>query len=530
MIGTYVGLLRRRWQLILAITLLLAPTAFLILQRPGSTYQSTAVVQTGGGLAAGVLDLSVPYEEPERRVATDIELFESEPVTALARRQLAARGWDVEGDVLRESVEIAPRGGSNLLEVLGRDGEPERAQQLTQAFATAYVEYRQEYQREALRTVFAELETQLQAAETELAALEQAPASPAAARERDAAISRYRQTADRVEEARLRVSVDTSGVSLLSPASEPRETGELNPVLAGGMAVLGALSLAVGVAVLLDLLRDPLRTKREVEQLVSAPVLAEVPRRAGRKRPDLVTVVSDSSDEASAAARGLRLRLATLSEKRDPATILVTGVASDASDVLLVGAALAAAAGRAQGPVLLVTDEEHDFLPIADLVEQLHLSQRLTVAATTIPAVFTVRATTAADGVSGLLDTDSPLRVLDELRKTFAMIVLAGPAEALDAPAVSQLFEVTLVVTALDRTPGRQLRSLVENVERYRTVVDGVVVTTSRSRSWRAIGRQRNEAPDRAGTGTPVLLAPSQSDVDQSSTASAGRVRVTSDT
>src|SRR5690554_5848347 len=113
--GSYTSVLRRRFGYVLVIAVALTPLLYLLLTPP-ERYVSTAAVQTGNTLAAGVIGVTIPYEDPENRLATEVELFSSTPVAERAATTLRAQGWSEDAADLADMVTMTQRGLSALLD------------------------------------------------------------------------------------------------------------------------------------------------------------------------------------------------------------------------------------------------------------------------------------------------------------------------------------------------------------------------------------------------------------------------------
>ncbi|WP_432491933.1 hypothetical protein [Kineococcus gypseus] len=474
MIGSYLSVLRRRALLVALVTALVAPLAFLALTAGGRSYQSVAVVQVGSRLAAGVVGLDTPYEDAETLLATEVQFFEGDRVAEAARTALAAEGWSGSAEELSAQVTATGRGLSNLMDVTGTASTPERARQLTDAFVTAYVQTRQDSQRDAVQAVVDDLEAQRDQAEAQLAALDSAPAGAAAERDRASAQSWYDSLTDQIERARLRLSVDTSGVALVSPASAAARTESTGAPLAALLSLAGALLVGCGAALVLDMLRDPVRTRAEAQELLAAPVLGVL------GAPGAGAGVAGGA--AAAAARGVRLRLEHLNGGTAPRTVAVTALPSDAADAVRVATSLAAAWGRTGLRVALIADPSAEAVrtaagPLPPDGDGGEVGAGLGAAQTSLPGVWLVPSTTS-EARTGFSDHPSPDAVLSALRRSCDVVVLVDTRpEAPDTAAVASLVDAVLVVCALDVTPSKQVTALTRSLEQYGVRVDGVVLT-----------------------------------------------------
>jgi capsular polysaccharide biosynthesis protein len=517
-IATYLSILRRRVSLIVVVTLLLAPLAFLALTIGGEEYESEASLLLGSGrVVDAVLGQGAAFEEPERRMATELEVINGRVVARRAAERLQEAGWtpqETQLTVLDERFEAAPLGFSRAIEFVGTDPDPERARQLTESFVLAYLDFRQTRQARELEAIETELAERLETVEDELAGLDGAL--------REAAIlARYQTTASWLEEVRLLQTDVGSGVDVLSEASLPDEpVGAVPTALAAALSVLGALLFAVGVALVLDLIQDAVRTPEEAERLVSAPIFAQVIRPPSMDA-GLAEIMGDPAHPTMAAARALRLRLEDRMGHTMPKRILVAGVTDEAEDSLAVGTALAAVSGRAGWTTLLIAQPIDDLhlgpLPELDPSEgsDRSVSQhpRAPLARpTTLANVWSAPATSTAaatPSTAGLLDGFSVGEALDALAPNFDVIVLVPPksADVFEVSSLRRFVDVMALVCSLDGTPGRLLRRRVATLERNDALVDGVVLTSGRASKDARVRRRGDDEPSSNGHAAPRSTA-----------------------
>lgn len=475
-------------------TALVAPVAFVLLTAGEASYQSEALLLVATPSAAeGVLDQSPPYQEPERLVATEVEVVEGRAVAESTADRLRGQGWQVTATDVSEQVEAAPRGFSSAIEVVGTASQPARARQLTTAVVRAYVRYRAGLRQSELERLESQLTERLAAAEAELAELDGATTRSST---RATAVGQVETVAGWLEEVRLLQSVDTSGVEVVSPASTPdAPAGALSPAAAVLLALAGGLLTGCGIAFVIDLVRDAVRTPQEIAALTPAPILVELPRPSGGQR-DVLDVLADPTHPLSSAGRALRVRLESLADHAAPASVLMIGAEDDATDVLAGGVALAASCGRAGLRVMLVADVAVDqTLPGFDRSHDGEIPQ---VRSTAFANVWSTRATTQPDGSAGLLDAYQSKNVLEALVQNYDVVVIVMPATAdvVEAVALGRLVEAVVVVPVLDRTPGRYLQQLITTLGNGGVTIAGLVVSrVVRGRTQRRRGRRGSTTP-----------------------------------
>lgn len=518
-LGSYLSIFRRRLWLILGVTAVVAPLAYLAMTAGSESYRSRAVIAVDtGNVADALLRQQRPYEDPERRIATEVQVIEGRVVAEWAAALLREHGWEESTEALGDRVEAAPVEFSNAVEVIGSDADPQRARLLTEAFVTSYLRYRQQSERADLERLEQDLQQRLTVAEGALAAMDAQtdPDTPGTESSvRDAALARYDTVADWLEQVRLRLSVDTSRAELISPPSSPGAPVDvISPALAAVVAGLGALLLAFGIAFLVEVVRDAVRTPAEAESLIPAPVLVEMPR-TGRDPSDLLPALKDPNDRLSAAARGLRVRLEAMGGKAmggdvSLRRILVAGSPGDAEDALIVGAALAAAFGRTDMRTLLVADPVDS--PVPGLDGRTEAGHDMAVAGgpsarpTEIAGLWWAPATSRPDGSAGLLDAFSPRPALDALAASFDTVVIVEPhtSELAETVAMGSMTDAVVVLCALGRTSAKRLESLVVALQHAGAHVAGMVLISAgrERRPRRSAGAEEHARAPVSGTAT----------------------------
>lgn len=508
MIASYLSVLRRRAPLITILTVLLVPLVYVALTAGGTMFRSVAVVQTSSGLAAGVVGLDVPYETAESRLALEIEIFESDVVAERARTQLAAQGVEISRQDLRDAVTVSPRGVSPLLDVTGVAEEGGVAQALTDVYVTAYIEYRRESQSSTVQRVVDDLEAQRAQAEADLLALGDPATASASVQQRIAsAQSWYDTVTDRLEGARLRSSVDTSGVTVLAPATPPEPVEGLGTTIAAALSVVGGLLAAGGVALVLDVLRDPVRTRSEAKGLVAVRALGGLPQSRPGRRRTWEGALTDAAHPAAVGARGVRLRLERLVGGEPLRTVMIVATQGDGDDAVNAAAALAASWHRAGRSVVMVADARPGRGPSRLLrssedvvVVGSELTARLSAA-----GVWIVPATGTTGGRQGFLDQADPALALADLHAHFEVVVLVDYlSSGMDTAAVSHLVDATVLVCAVGRTPAKRLQELAHTLSDFGARVDGLLLTEPHwdRGSGGASGRRRTVGSRGAARGT----------------------------
>jgi capsular polysaccharide biosynthesis protein len=514
---SYLFILRRHWLLLVVLTLLgTVLFSSLLLRRP-ATYSSDATIELGGNPAQALVTQTPNYEDPERRVATEIEILLSPPVATRAAELLDAEGWSINAAAVSQQVTAASQGTSDYIVVSGTATTAHRAQQLTKALVSSYLTYRQQLTHDELTQLQRQLEQRISAAERDLQTLSSSGGAAVPAQRRAIQL-RLEGTTQLLETVGLQLSLGTEDVRLLSDAELPRApAGGTSPVIVGALSVIGATILSVGLILALELLRDQVRTREEAEGLTAAPVLAALPRRTdgadgtARLAPAL---------GAAGGAQTLRLRLQGLAGSDVPGRIIVTSLPKDAQDNVDVSVALATSCGRAGQRVLLIADLDdptgEGWADQGDADNVVRAAGQPLVQVSGIPGVWLCRATSQA-GQNGVLDSASPTRTLDTLSASFDLVILAvSGSDGLEVASVSHLAQFTVMVVGIGRTPGRKVKRFADALRQKTRSLTGVVVVTAEKRR-RSTKRKRSveiaeDDPRRdwsQDTDVPRLLNPS---------------------
>lgn len=481
MLESYVVILRRNAVWILVLSLLLAPLMFYGVTARANQYRSQAVIEvTFSTSAEQLLGQQRGYEEPQRRVTTEAELVTSLPVADRAAARLRAEGRREDVGQLLAKVQATPRRSSNYVEISGTDSTPVRAQGVAEAFAKEYLDYRRDLQKVELERLQADLNTARTSARQDLAAASEADSG--------AVRARLRNIDALLDSVRLRLSVDTTGITLLSDASLPQEpTNAVSTRTAALVAVMGGVLAAMALVLLLELLRNEVRTRKEAERLTDLPVLGVIDR-----------PVRARWGQAAAAGellpghgeRGLRLALAAHSGGRLPSTLMLASLPADAEDCVLISRSLAASCLASGLTVLLIANEAQDNgrpAPEGGDERSPAVSHRVSLSKV-LPGLHEAAAT-SVHGSSGVFDLPEPAAALREFATAFDVVIVAvSGLHGLNPVDVGALVQTSVPVCALTRTRAQAFRRLVTALVSVGTDLPGVALTEGR--------RQRRGRPD----------------------------------
>ncbi|MCU1592057.1 MAG: protein tyrosine kinase [Frankiales bacterium] len=501
MLWTYVSILRRRAAIIVVVTLALVAPVYLALSAQGGTWSHTTRLNvSSASVGEQVLGQGSAYQDPEQRLSTELEILNSDLLTQRASGLLARAGWPMPREELRQHVTATRRGASSLIEIKAESEDPAQSRAMTEAWSSAYVQAKRDDQAAQLRELENRLEDELVVAEQDLRRSPEQGATLAGLE--PAPTTRYEALVALLERVRLRMALDATGVQVLTPASQPvRAQAVLPPAAAAVVAGLAASLVGAGVALLVDLVKDPVRSRQEADRVPGLDVLGEL--RVSRRRsgaPSVDLAVTDSPEAGSAAE--LRTRLDAISGGSFPRLVEVTSIPGDEGDADVVAAQLAAACARSGMKVLLASNQptvasgvgqragDDGLIPLADGVR---------ARPTALPGLHVVSARSNDDDGPGLLDAVSPVALLRSAIRLFDVVVLTRDADDPSPRALlsaSGTSEALLVVCRIGRTRASALIAVAGRLGHSPNVLAGLVLV----RAVRSAGAPAS--PRAAGSST----------------------------
>lgn len=285
------------------VVVLAAGVAWAFVRSP--SYQATARVLVNPLPQSDTTFLGLPLlrdsGDPTTNLETAATLIDSTQAATLTARRIG-HGWTdqrVEG-----AVNVQPEGASQIVDVVATAASPSLAAQLANTFTTAALEVR-------AAQLQAAVAQDINAIQGQLASIH-APASAAAAN-LESELSALRP---------LAAGQDPT-LSISQNASAPHTSTGLSKAVIGGIALVAAIVLASGIALLIELLRSPrILSEEQLISILPEPVIARVPvvpRRLRRRERALRRPLPPGVSEAM---RSMRIQLDLL--RRDQRTILVT--------------------------------------------------------------------------------------------------------------------------------------------------------------------------------------------------------------
>lgn len=325
------GVLARRWWLIILLTLVGLSVAFAYTARQEKLYEAlaTALVQRQSLAKSlnNIVDPGAQVNEGPRVLEAQAKLAKSPEVAAATLKAVPGTGLDVNG--LLESVEVTPDVNGDLLDFALTNSDGDTAVKLINAYVDQYVIYSTKVSKALAIEASATVRKQLRALEA------------AGNRETQG----YQQLSRNLDSLRSITSLSTPTAQVIAKATNFKKSKpKLLIALVLGLTL--GLGIGLGAAFLLDALDGRVRTPAAIAEYLGLPLLAVLPSGGRATRPG-----GRSDDDGAEACRVL---LAAIEAKSpEGGSLLVTGV-SNPSTYSSIAANLAHASARAGRDTALI--------------------------------------------------------------------------------------------------------------------------------------------------------------------------------
>ena len=510
----YLTVFKRQLALILAIMVLGAAAAAAYSFRRIPMYDSTASVL--------VRAITTNAFDPGQRIDQQLNMFnqrqlaQSQPVAAVAAKSLETTATPAQ---LLEHVRVDVPANSQILRVHYRDTVPLTAQRGADAFAKAYLAFREADARTQASTSQKSIQKDVARLQKDASAAEKAISDPNAdSNARQAAQARLTSINNRLQPllAQLNgfLSLDFTPGTVIAAADLPGSPASPNHRLDVGIGLLVGLFLGVVLAFVRDRTDDRLRGREDLAERLDRPVLATIPplskrvrqegklRWSRRNRDSLVTLEQPNSPAAE-SYRTLRTRMARLAAQLDINSVMVVSagvgegksttaanlavvLAETGKDVLLVSADLRRprvhhffSLPNKTGLSNLLTDGTPPDKRKAPLADGRQMASELWSVA---PNLWVILSGPLPAHPSALMDSDAMRQFLKEQRDLFDFIILDCPPALVvaDAMALAPLADAVLVVADAKESDRNLVSRLKEEVEQVGGRIVGAVLNRSK--------------------------------------------------
>jgi len=317
----YLRAIRRRWRLVVLLTLITTGVALALSATAEEEYEATAdLLLRDEEPINSILDpggTSAPADA-ERALNTQVELVETGAIVHAVRRQLDV---ELSADALLDQLEVELSNTSNVMSLTATAEEPLLAADIANAFAETYVVSRLESARQRYRDAARLAEAQLQALSEEGRTSPEGQALQA-----------------RLRDLEIAAALQTGEAQLVRRGSFPEEPASPRPLLSGALGLFLGLLLGAGAAIGREFFDRRLKEEESIEAFFELPVIATIPRAARRAGP--------SGDDGQCEAYGLLAANLRFSALSSPSSVLVVTSAGPAEGKTSVTLGLASALSR----------------------------------------------------------------------------------------------------------------------------------------------------------------------------------------
>jgi len=504
----YLAVLWRRKWTIVALAVTSTAVAFFLSRGQVPVYTSTAEVL-----------VKAPRFDPKQPSAafgfvnmkTETQVANSPAVAEIALKDLADRG------IPAGSASISAPEGTETLEYTSSSPDPAAAQATAQAYADAYLQFRQQDVLRDLRATRDIWAAQVDEIDKELPKVASQANDSSTPGEISLLTARYTsllsQRATIVSNLTNLPSTDAVRVgSILQNAllpDAPSNSDRTNTII---LSLLVGLALGVSVALFRDRLDEGVRGRDDLEIHSQAPVLAFIPRLAARN--GLPITLAEPSSDGAEAYKALRVRIMLAAERQGIKSVLITSAVAGEGKTSTTANLGIALAQIGKSVVLISADLRrprlHQYFPesngtgLTDVLEgRSTMRDALSVTETKDLWVLHSGSSQPLPDQLDRLGSDSMKSLLDQLKEAADFILIDAPPilSVSDATALATLSDGVLLVADPRRVQTSTVNQARVELEQIGAYVIGVVVNNydpRRFRPYSSRSRYTSYGPDPA--------------------------------
>ncbi len=529
----YLAAIRQRKLLIIICAVLGLAAAVLFTSSQQPTFEAAAKVLVNPTNVGAIDDRLVPPELERER-----EIVDSEAVARLVAEDL---GITTSSLLLLRDLEVVFVAGSDTLELLYQNGDPEEAQRVVNSFAAQYVAQRIEQSTDLdnaeidsvqaevdrlqidIDTVQAEIDTTTQAQAAAAAAQNSATSTSLSASatelrtERNALRNTLNQQQAALQSATIDRDTRTAPAEVLERAAVPTSPIGFSDNILRAVGLLLGLGGGVALAFVLHRLDRTARDSADVELALGTSVLASIPSFGMAHRSGSSAIVmlaggrSARVQRAREAFRRLRSSLQFLGTTRDADTFLITSARpTEGKSTTVANLAIALAQGETRvclvnadmrrptiEKVLGISGQQQG---LSDwLVDQSVTNIMVSVEGT--PGLVVVPAGNPPANPGELLASGRIGDLISELSSQFDIVLVDAPPviNIADASTIAPVVDGTIVVVDSSRTDTDTLLKVRAEIDRSGGKVMGAILNRDDSDSGRSVLRKDRYAYEKVG-------------------------------
>ena len=508
-LGDYLGMLRRRWRIVVALTCLGVLLAGGYYKHAHKVYTATASVYVSATAANS--NQTLGRTGGSVNMDNEAQLVQSETVAALAAKQLHSA---LPPQTLVKEVSITVPPNTTVLNINCKTHPRAAAAACANEFASAYLSVRLSQATDTLSSAISALKSNATGLITHISQLKaQVAALPANSPkhtttliELDAANSQLNELQNQINQLTPELfSLDAPGNTLaghvITPATPPTKASSPRALLLLPSGLFVGLLLGLVGAFIAERKDDRIHTTREIERFFDLPVLLSVRANAGRD----VALAASRSQAGREFAELARYVATSLGDGNH--VLLVAGTsAGKGGSVTAANLAVMLARTRSEAvlicapgsvaPELLGVEDDRGF---SDLLDGTASFSQVARKPAGVPRLQVI--TPGAETPAGLSGTQRDLirRVVADMRldARFVIIEASAVGDGADALILAEFADAAIVVMEMSRTKRSNAQDCLHRLDRLGTIVLGAAVILAPSRT----GRQRGQP--RAGKTAP---------------------------
>jgi succinoglycan biosynthesis transport protein ExoP len=468
-------LLHRQRRTVVAVFLAAFVTGLVVIALLPKEYEATATLFVGENRPISTGASAVQLDEVLAR--SYAELLDS---PGIARDAGDALDPPASVSELEDKVSFEVLTGTRLIDIKTLDREPERAQEISNAYAQTFVDRQHDAAEQAAAVQIEDLRNQIAGLATELREID-AAGSASEAGKREAVASELAAARDALTAAQESVALQGSNVSVATEAEVPGTAARPRTKLYAILAAVLAAILAVLAGLIRNTFDKRLRGEGELIEILDAPVLARIPLQRATAQRDAV---------AQEAFQFLRtnLRLGTGGHGGVIAVTSSSPGEGKTSVVAGIGRALGSAGERVvavdcdlRRPRLAAVLGVDGRMGVTNVLVGAHEAVEL-LRPTEIPDLRVLPAGPSAPNPSALVSTPTFPRMLKRLHRDgeYVLVDTAPVASVADASAVTSAADAVILVVDLETARRDMLIEAREQIRRAGTPIMGIVINRDR--------------------------------------------------
>lgn len=504
---SYVAVLRRRWRTIAAVAAGCVLIVLAVSVQQDEQYRAEADVLIRQRSVESLFTGDQPRsaQDAERQLNNEVRLLESGGIVAAVE---AVYDGPLDPDDVEASVSSD---SSDVVTVSLTATDAGEAAELVNLYVTTFVETRRQQRVDELLAAGAEIQTQIDQLQAEIAqaqeplvaaeaALAADPDDDVLVAQRDAAAaqvagalaglqSRQSFYAQQLEDLEVTANIARSGAAqVITKADVPDDPVSPKPLRDGAIALVLGLVLGVGLAFLRDNLDERIRGIDDLERATGGlPALALVPEAETRPDPNFVAARDDPRSVIAEAYRSLRTSVKFAALDRPIKVVQVTSpAAGEGKTSTAANLAVALAQGGDRVAVVccdLRRPTMHERFAMAPtpgftdvLVGDVALSAALRRYQSS--SIMVLAAGTHAPNPSELLSTTRAAGIVGALAEEFDFVILdtTPVLPVTDSLVVSRLADATVLVVDARSTRRNGIRRALQLLRQVNAPVLGVVL------------------------------------------------------